>query len=119
MCIILVDIPTPPPRDTIIIPIIIFRGKEERTIMPKEFQKAKPPTFDRDMKKLEEAEAWLLSMEKLLRINDYFENMQAKIGTYSLKGKENNGGKELTWCEFERLSISQYLSKRYYDNKAK
>jgi hypothetical protein len=32
--------------------------------LTKEYRKAKPPTFDREMKKREEVEAWLLGLKK-------------------------------------------------------
>lgn len=52
-----------------------------------EFKKAKPPTFDGEMKKLKDAKAWLLGMNKFFIIHDYSENMKTRIATFSLKGK--------------------------------
>ena len=54
-----------------------------------EFKKFKPPKFDEHMKKLENAEAWLLGMKNFFKLNNYSENMKAKIDTFSLKGKSN------------------------------
>ena len=54
-----------------------------------EFKKSKPPTFDGDLKKSEDAEAWLLGMKKFFKVHDYTENMKAKIVIFSLKGKVN------------------------------
>lgn len=54
-----------------------------------EFKKAKTPTFDREMKKSQDAEAWLLGMNKFFILHDYSKNMKAIITTYNLKGKEN------------------------------
>lgn len=82
--------------------------------MPEEFKKSKPPTFDGDMKKEEDAEAWLLGMKKFFKIHEYSKNMKARITNYSLKWKtdilvgifENVGGiaeKELNWNEFKNL----------------
>jgi hypothetical protein len=36
-----------------------------------EFKKAKPPSFDGEIKKGEEAEAWLLGLEKYFRVHDF------------------------------------------------
>lgn len=98
--------------------------------MIEEFKKVKAPTFDGDMKKKKDAKSWLLGMKKFFRIHDYSKNMKANIATYSLKGKtyiwwedlkhiKGITDEELTWCEFERLLRSHYLSEQYYDNKAK
>jgi len=52
-----------------------------------DFKNVKPPTFNGEMKKLEDAEAWLLGMKKLFRLYKYSKNMKAKIVTFILKGK--------------------------------
>lgn len=57
--------------------------------MLNELKKDKPPTFNEELKKLEDAEAWLLGMKKLLELHDYIENMTAKISIFNLKGKED------------------------------
>jgi len=95
-----------------------------------ELKKAKPPTFDGEMNKSEDAESWLLRMNKFFRLHDYSENMKSKITTLSLKGKTNisweyvknvRGVKEekLTWDDFERIFRKKYLSQRNFDGKAK
>lgn len=53
-----------------------------------EFKKAKLPTFDGEVKKLEDAKTWLLRVKKFI-FPDYFRNMKAKITIFSLKGKQN------------------------------
>lgn len=55
--------------------------------MSDEFKKTKPPTFDGEMKKSRDAEAWLLGMNKFFRLHDYSENIKVRIDTFSLKGK--------------------------------
>ena len=52
-----------------------------------EFKKVKPPTFDGEVKKLEEVEAWILGMNKLFELHEYTDNMKAEIAIFSLKGK--------------------------------
>lgn len=61
--------------------------RSDRGYFLDEFKKSKPPTFDGDLKKLEDFEAWLLGMNKLFEFHDYTENMKAKIIVFSLKGK--------------------------------
>jgi hypothetical protein len=38
-----------------------------------EFRKAKPPSFDGEIKKGEEAEAWMLGLKKYFRVHDFSE----------------------------------------------
>lgn len=98
--------------------------------MSNEFKKSKPPTFDEELKKPKDAEAWLPGMKRLFKLHDYTENMKAKIFISSLKGKVDiwwedvkhvRGIKteELSWHEFKILFKNKYLLERYYDNKAK
>jgi len=54
-----------------------------------EFKKSKPPTFDGELKKPEDEEAWLLGMKKFFEIHDYTEKKKAKIVIFNLKGKTN------------------------------
>ena len=46
-----------------------------------------PPTFDGEMKRLEDAEERLLGIKKFFKFHSYSKNMKAKITTFSLKGK--------------------------------
>jgi len=72
-----------------------------------DFKKEKPPTFNGEMDKSQDVEAWFLGMNKLFILQNYSENMKVKIATFSLKGKSyiwwedvNNLRdiyKELTW----------------------
>jgi len=61
--------------------------RNDRVYFPDEFMKAKPPTFDGYLKKPEDAEAWLLGMNKFFDLHGYIEKMKAKIAIVSLKGK--------------------------------
>lgn len=38
--------------------------------MTKKFKKAKPPTFDGEVNKVEEVEAWMLGMKKFFRVHN-------------------------------------------------
>jgi hypothetical protein len=52
-----------------------------------EFRKAKPPSFDSEIKKGEEAEAWLLGLKKYFRVHDFSKNLKARVATFNLNGK--------------------------------
>lgn len=52
-----------------------------------ELKKVKPPTFDGEMKKPENAKALLLGMKKFFRLHNYSEKIKANIATFSLKWK--------------------------------
>lgn len=52
--------------------------------MPQEFKKVNLVTFDGEMKKLEDAKAWLLGMKKFFKLHNYAKNMNAKIYMFSL-----------------------------------
>jgi len=95
-----------------------------------EFKKEKPPNFDGEMNKSQDAKAWLPGMKKLFRLHDYSENMKARIALFSLKCKANISWEDmknvkdiheddLNWHAFERLFRKKYLYERYYDDKAK
>ena len=43
--------------------------------------------FDGDVKKLEDAEAWILGMNKLFELHDYKDNLKARVMIFSLKCK--------------------------------
>jgi hypothetical protein len=95
-----------------------------------EFKKAKPPSFDGEIKKGEEAEAWLLGLKKYFRVHDFSENLKARVATFNLNGKasiwwedlKNMKGvreEDLSWKQFEKYFRKKYLSERYFDEKAK
>jgi hypothetical protein len=52
-----------------------------------EFKKEKPPSFNGQIKKGEEAEAWLLGLKKYFRVHDFSENLKARVATFNLNGK--------------------------------
>jgi len=63
--------------------------RSEKHYWSEELKKVNPPTFDGEMMKSEDAEAWLLGMNKFFILQDYSKNMKAKITTLSLKGETN------------------------------
>jgi hypothetical protein len=92
--------------------------------------KIKPPTFDGEHKKEEDAETWLLGMKKYFQLQNYSAHAEGRIAMYQLKGKasmwwdqfvqvQHIREKEVTWKEFKRYFEKKYLTKRYYDRKMK
>ena len=51
-----------------------------------EFRKAKPPTFDGEIKTGQEAEAWLIGIKKYFQVQDYLGNMKARVAIFNLNG---------------------------------
>ena len=61
--------------------------RNDRGYFPDEFKREKPPTFDGDVNKSEDAKAWILRMNKFFELHEYAKNMKAKITIFNLKGK--------------------------------
>jgi hypothetical protein len=70
------------------------------------------PTFDGEIKKGEEIEAWIFCLKKYFQVHNYSKNTKARISIFNLNGgdsiwweylKEIKGLKEgkLTWKQFE------------------
>jgi len=104
--------------------------RNDRGCFLDEFKKEKPPTCDRDMKKSEDAEAWILRMNKFFELHEYMDNMKTIITIFNLKGKADIWWEDVkrvrdirrnyfSWRDFKRLFRKKYLSERYYDSKAK
>jgi hypothetical protein len=102
-------------------------GREE---LKGEMNKIKPPTFDGEHKREEDAETWLLGMKKYFQQQNYSAHAEGRIAMYQLKGKasmwwdqfvqvQHIKEKEVTWKEFKRYFERKYLTKRYYDRKMK
>jgi hypothetical protein len=85
-------------------------GREE---LKGEMNKIKPPTFDGEHKKEEDAETWLVGMKKYFQLQNYSTRAEGRIAMYQLKGKasmwwdqfvqvQHIREKEVTWKEFKR-----------------
>jgi hypothetical protein len=106
------------------------KRKHSKSHDPEEFKKAKPPSFDGEVKKGEEAEACLLGLKKYFRVHDYSENLKARITIFNLDGKasiwweylRNVKGvheKDFSWKQFDKYFRKKYLSEKYMDGKTK
>lgn len=93
--------------------------RNDRRIPQGEFRKARLPTFDGTDKVGQEAEAWLLGMERYFKIQEYSKKEKARITIFSLNGRA------LIWWEHllevkgikDKYLKEKYLSAQYYDNK--
>ena len=96
----------------------------------KEFKRIKPPTFNGETKKGEEAESWLSRMKKYFQIYNYSNQLKARMAIYNLSGKAGiwwqdlkrvKGIKEknVNWSTFKRYFKKKFLSEQYYEERAK
>jgi hypothetical protein len=92
--------------------------------------KIKPPTFDGEHKKDEDAETWLLGMRNYFQLQNYSSHAEGRISIYKLKGNTSMWWdqlvqvqiikkKSVTWREFKKYFEKKYLTKRYCDKKMK
>ena len=101
------------------------RKKHHRHRSRDEFKKAKPPTFDGEIKIGQEAEAWLLGIKKYFQVHDYSGNMKARVSILNLNGRasiwwehfkkvKRISERKLKWKQFKKYFRHKYLSDRYY-----
>jgi hypothetical protein len=106
------------------------KRKHSKSHDPEEFKKAKPPTFNGEIKKGEEAKFCLLGLKKYFKVHDYSKNFKARIAIFNLNGKasiwwedlRNVKGiheNDLSWKQFEKYFNKKYLSEKYFDGKTK
>jgi hypothetical protein len=92
--------------------------------------KIKPPTFDGEHKKDEDAETWMLGMRKYFQLHNYSSHEEGRIVIYQLKGKtsmwwdqlvqvQHIKDKSVTLKELKKYFENKYLTNRYYDKKMK
>jgi hypothetical protein len=95
-----------------------------------EMNKIKPPTFDGEHKKDEDAETWLLGMRKYFQLHNYSSHVEGRISISQIKGKasmwwyqlvqvQHIKEKSVTWRDVKKHFEKKYLTKRYYDKKMK
>ena len=95
-----------------------------------EFKKARPPTFNGEVKTDQEAEAWLLGMRKYFQVQDCSGNMKARVAIFNLTGRasiwwehhrqvKRVNERRIVWKQFKKYFKQNYLFDRYYDDKFK
>eukprot|EP00253_Pinus_taeda_P013536 PITA_13536 len=93
-----------------------------------EFRKIKPPHFDGEQE--EAAKAWLINMNKYFQLYEYDHNLKAQLAIFQLQGKATLWWEEvkivkgvteqtITWENFQTYFKERYLTKRFYDEKAR
>ena len=63
-----------------------------------EFNKARPPTSNGEIKNGQEAEAWILGMRKHFQVQDYSRNMKARVSIFNLIGRAS-----IWWDHFGKV----------------
>jgi hypothetical protein len=60
----------------------------EVDIFQGDFRKIRPPSFDGEREREYDVEAWLLGLKRYFQLHDYSSNLEARISTYHLHGKD-------------------------------
>ena len=83
-----------------------------------EFKKIKPPTFNGETEKGEEAESWLSRMRKYFQIYNYSNQLKERMAIYNLFGKA-----DIWWQDLKRVKgikekeVNSSTFKRYFKKK--
>ena len=83
-----------------------------------EFKKIKPPTFNGETEKGEEAESWLSGMKKYFQIYNYSNQLKARMAIYNLSRKA-----DIWWQDLKRVkgikekNVNWSTFKRYFKKK--
>ena len=70
-----------------------------------EFKKIRPPTFNGETEKGEEAESWLSGMKKYFQIYNYSNKLKARMAIYNLTGKAY-----IWWQDLKRVKGRRKLT---------
>ena len=95
-----------------------------------EFKKIKPPTFNGEIKKGEEAESWLSGIKKYFQIYNYSNQLKARMDIYNILGKayiwwqylkrvKGIREKNLNWITLNNYFKKKFLFEQYYEERAK
>ena len=95
-----------------------------------EFKKIKPPNFNGETEKGEEAESQLYGMKKYFHIYNYSNQLNERMEIYNLSGKadiwwqdlkrvKGIKEKEVNWSTFKRYFKKKFLSEQYQEERAK
>jgi hypothetical protein len=76
--------------------------------------KTKPPTFDGEIKKGEEFEAWLFGLNKYFRVHSYSETTKERIAIFNLNGGDSNWWEYLK--EIRGFKKSKLMWKQFEQN---
>jgi hypothetical protein len=104
------------------------RRRHELDSLQGEIRKLKPPSFDGEREREDDAKAWLLGIGKYFQLHNYSSNLEARIDTYHLHGKvamwwnqlkqsEHNNESIITWKQFKLCFYKEYLLEKFYEKK--
>jgi hypothetical protein len=97
------------------------KRKHSKSHDPEEFKKSKPPSFNGEFNKGEEADVWMLVLKKYFRVHDYSEKLNTQIAIFNLNGKASIWWEEIrnlkgihekafSWKQFDKYLNKKYLS---------
>jgi hypothetical protein len=109
-------------------PIENQRRKQEVDSFQGELRKLKPPSFNGEREREDDAEAWFLGLKRYFQLHNYLSNLEARISTYHLHGKaamwwdqlkqvEHVNESGITWKQFKKYFHKENLSEHFYDKK--
>jgi hypothetical protein len=101
-------------------PVRHQRRRQEVESLQGEMRNLKPPSFDGEIKREDDSEAWFLGLERYFQLHEYSSNLEARIATYHLHGKaamwwdqlkkvEHVNEKRITWKWFKKYFQKEYL----------
>ena len=106
------------------------RKRRHRNSSRDEFKKAKPPTFNGEIKTGQEVEYWILGMKKYFQVQDNSGNMKERVSIFNMNGRASIWWDHLRWVkriseirlkwkQFKKYFKQKYLYSRYYGEKIK
>jgi hypothetical protein len=69
-------------------PVSHKRRKQEIDNLQGELRKIKPPSFDGEREREDDAKSWLLGLKRYFQLHNYSSNLEARISTYHLHKKD-------------------------------
>jgi hypothetical protein len=87
--------------------------KQEVDSLQGDLRKLKPPPFDGERERKDDAEAWFPGLQIYFQLHNYSSNLEARIPTYHLHGKavmwwdqlkqvEHVNESRITWKQFKK-----------------
>jgi hypothetical protein len=96
------------------------RRNKEVDSLQGELRKLKPPSFNAEREREDDAKAWFLGLMRYFHLHNYSSNLEARICTYHLHGKvvmcwdqlkqvEHVNESRITWKQFKKYFHKEYL----------
>jgi hypothetical protein len=94
-------------------PVRHQRRKQEVDCFQGEMSNLKPPSFEDEREREDDAEAWFLGLQRYFQLHNYSSNLEANISTYHLHRKvaiwwdqlkkvEHVNESRITWKQFKK-----------------